>query len=424
MPPVGCRLAPPAAELALAVLGRAGLLGADMERRRAELQRAVEGRRVLAVGGAGSIGTSTVLQLAALRPALITVVDSGENSLAELVRRVRSDPALHATRLEAEPLDYGGALARRLLREREREPFQLVFAFAALKHVRSERDALSCARLLETNLLAADRFLGALRRGGHGQEGVFFVSTDKAVRPASVMGASKRAMEGVLWAHAGEAPASLVDGGEAPPLPRVCSARFANVLFSEGSITAAFLSRLAHRQPLSAPSDVRRYLLSPTEAGQLCLLSALLAPHEHLLVPRLPAGSALDLASVAERILAAHGLGAVRLADPDLARNCVEQELGRGSYPLLVTTTDTPGEKEEEELFGADDPALDIGLAGACAVRGRPLDLGPLRELLGCVDRTVRDVQPSSLPELIRLLAAAVPEFEHRGGTGGLDQKM
>lgn len=409
-------------ELARAVVGRAAsLFEADLARHGPRLAAAVRGRRVLAVGGAGSIGTATVLELLARGPARLAVLDSNENGLAELTRRVRSDPLLHAAELLSVPLDYGAPLARRWLDEQP--PFELVLVFAALKHVRSERDAWSTARMLEVNLLAADRFLAALRHGGHGGEGVFFVSTDKAVRPASVMGASKRAMEGLLWAHGAPGPASLLEGGTAPPLPRVSSARFANVLFSEGSITAAFLQRLAHGQPLSAPEDVRRWFLAPEESGQLCLLAALLAPHRHLLVPSLAAGEALDLVAVAERVLRAHGLEPARLHDPEAARLAVSRELASGRWPLLVTRTDSPGEKEAEELVGPGEALLPCDLAGASAVSGRELDQDALRELLARIDRVARGGVPDQT-ELLRALGAAVPELAHRAGTGALDARM
>lgn len=409
-------------QLAREVVGRAeSLFQGDVVRHATRIEGALAGRRVLAVGGAGSIGTATVLELVARGPAHIALLDSSENGLAELTRRLRSHPDLFDAPLEPVPLDYGSPLARRWLEEQR--PFDLVLVFAALKHVRSERDAYSTARMLEVNLLAADRFLAALRRAGHGREGVFFVSTDKAVRPASVMGASKRAMEGLLWAHAAPGPASLLDGGDAPPLSRVSSARFANVLFSEGSITAAFLSRLALGQALSAPADVRRWFVTPEEAGQLCLLAALLAPHRHLLVPALATDATLDLTAVAERVLRAHGLEPARTSDPGQARAAPASELARGRWPLLVTRTDTPGEKESEELLAPGEELLSADLACARAVRGRELERDALCELLARIDRAARGEAPD-LPGLMAALRTAVPELEHKEGAGGLDRKM
>lgn len=94
-----------------------------------------------------------------------------------------------------------------------------MLSFAALNHVRSERDEWSLARMLEVNQVKADRFLAACRCDGHGSGGVFLVSTDKAADPVSLMGASKRAMELRLWAHSmPKTPASLLDGGSAAPL--------------------------------------------------------------------------------------------------------------------------------------------------------------------------------------------------------------
>lgn len=418
------RLPPSELELSRAAAARTvSLFAQDVQGARAALEARVRGRAVLAVGGAGSIGAATLLQLAGLGPGRLVVMDPSENGLAELVRRVRSDAALHACPLEAVPLDYGAPLAGRFLGQGPR--FDVVLVFAALKHVRSERDAFSTARMLEVNLLAADRFLAALRVGGHGSEGVFLVSTDKAVRPASVMGASKRAMEGLLWAHTHPGPASLLGGDPAPPLPRATTARFANVLFSQGSITAAFLQRLACRQALAAPGDVRRWFLTPEEAGQLCTLAALVAPHRHLLVPDLAREEPLLLVELAERVLRAHGLEPVRYDDPLAAREAVTPELARGRYPLLVTRTDTPGEKEREELSGPGEVVLDCGLRGARAVQGAELERERLAALLREVARAVGEAGVSGAGErLLAALRAAVPDFVPADGRGGLDAKM
>jgi len=235
------------------------------------------------------------MELLALRPAALCIIDPSENNLAELVRTMRSGSLPLPPVLQPEPLDYGEPLTHAFLAAQA--PFDVVLSFAALKHVRSERDEFSLLRMLDVNLVKADRFLAALRRQGHGRDGVFFVSTDKAADPVSLMGASKRAMELLLWAHTeAGAPASLIDGGNAPPLPRATTTRFANVAFSDGSLPWSFLQRLEKGQSLAAPVDVRRYLVSPVEAGQLCLLAALICPHRRVLVPNLD--PARDLVSL------------------------------------------------------------------------------------------------------------------------------
>ncbi len=180
--------------IAQAVTGRpVPFFAADVVAQTARLTDLVTGRRVLVAGGAGSIGSATIVELLALEPAALAVLDTSENNLAELIRTIRSAEAPFRGELAIQPLDYGSPLAEGWLAAQA--PFDLVLSFAALKHVRSERDEFSLCRMLEVNLLKGDRFLAACRRHGHGKSGVFLVSTDKAANPVSLMGASKRAME-------------------------------------------------------------------------------------------------------------------------------------------------------------------------------------------------------------------------------------
>ncbi len=163
-------------------------------------------------------------------------------------------------------------------------------------------------------------------------------------------------------------PASLLAGGSAPPLPQVTAARFANVAFSDGSLPWGFLQRLEKRQPLAAPGDVRRYLLSPREAGQLCLLAALCCPHRHLMVPLLdPVDDLVSFTDIAVATLHAFDLEPAWFEDAERARLSVTTEQARGRYPVLVTTSDTSGEKDIEEFVASGEQATEAGLAAARA---------------------------------------------------------
>src|ERR1051325_2165345 len=122
----------------------------------------------------------------------------------------------------AAPLDFGAAVTRRFLGSHA--PYDLVLNFAALKHVRSEKDVPSLLQMLDTNLLKAARLLGWLTETDSVRR-YFSVSTDKAANPTNLMGASKRAMEQLIFSP----------DGPATGIGAVSSARFANVAFSAGS---------------------------------------------------------------------------------------------------------------------------------------------------------------------------------------------
>jgi FlaA1/EpsC-like NDP-sugar epimerase len=428
-------LTPRIERIAQAVTGRRdSLFAGDVAKATAELRALLDGKRVLMVGAAGSIGSSTLLEmLAVATPAAVAVLDTNENNLAELVRSVRNLAKPFGGELIVQPLDYGTPLTGIFLDEQE--PFDVVFSFAALKHVRSERDHFSAVRLLEVNLLKAHYFLCCLRRrqrNAHAR--VFFVSTDKAANPVGIMGASKRAMEILLWAHTqGDEPISWPQepGSCQPRLTQVTTARFANVAFSDGSLPWAFLQRIEKRQPLAAPGDIRRYLVTPREAGQLCLLAGAATPHAQVVIPRLdPAKDMASFVDIADATLRDLGLTPVHYRDPAAALASVADELARQRYPVLVTTSDTSGEKEIEEFVahGEQAGAHARGFAQLAAIPApHAVDLLPLRHLLQTIERAERCRSAADIPskaDLAKALAGVVPGFHHRETGKSLDGKM
>lgn len=426
-------LTPRIERIAQAVTGRRdSLFTQDVALATAELKQQLDGKRVLLVGAAGSIGSATLMELLTVAtPATVAVLDPNENNLAELVRSVRNLAKPFTGELIVQPLDYGSALTAIFLTEQK--PFDVVLSFAALKHVRSERDHFSTVRMLEVNLLKADAFLALLRRTPEqARARVFFVSTDKAANPIGIMGASKRAMEILLWAHTHSTDAihaPLTTG--AVPLSHVTTARFANVAFSDGSLPWAFLQRLEKQQPLAAPGDIRRYLVTPREAGQLCLLAGAATPHGQVVIPRLdPEKDMASFVDLAKATLTDVGLTPVIHQDPRAALSAVAEELPKRRYPILVTTSDTSGEKEIEEFVAKDehDLAHPRGYTRLATIAAPArIDLGPLRHLLQVLHRAVNAVDPRDIPskaDLASALAAAVPGFHHRETGKSLDGKM
>jgi FlaA1/EpsC-like NDP-sugar epimerase len=411
--------------LAAAVTGRErSLFQGDIERHRDQLRRRVAGKRILIAGGAGSIASATIRELLPLEPAALAILDPSENNAVELLRWVRSGPYGQAD-LSIQPLDYGSPLASAWL-ARQR-PFDLVLAFAALKHVRSERDVFSLLRMAEVNILGADRFCTALRRHGHGAGGVFFVSTDKAARPTSLMGATKRVMEAVCWFHRESTTDSLLSpGGDATPLSRMTSTRFANVAFSDGSLPWGYLQRLAKGQPLAGPVDVRRFLVSPAESGQLCLLASQIVPDGHLGIPVLnETEHTVAFDSIAEQILASRGLKTVPFSDDQAARLAAEELAHSDSWPFVGTRSDTSGEKVMEEFLAEGETAVDCDCTSVQAVPGQASDVDELRRLLQRLDAFIQGHE--ALPDkaaLVDAFSRLIPDIGHRETGTSLDRKM
>jgi FlaA1/EpsC-like NDP-sugar epimerase len=381
----------------------------DLAAARGVIDDRVAGARVMVVGGAGSIGSATTRLLLRHRPAALDIVDQDENGLAELIRDLRGQPDdLPAVDLRLLPLDYGGGAMRRLLAEAP--PYDLVLNFAALKHVRSEKDVYSLLQMLDTNLVRHRRFLDGLAAHGHGVR-YFAVSTDKAANPVSLMGASKRLMEDLIFAR--RAPADAV----------TTSARFANVAFSNGSLLQSFLVRLARRQPLAVPRDTLRYFISQREAGELCLIAATAVPDGHVAFPHLdPAAELQSLDGIATRVLGHFGLAPERYDDEAAARRDVERLARAGKWPLLLTPRDTSGEKAYEEFLGDGETAADLGMARVRALRHRLRDEGEILEAIAAlVDDPAR---AAGKAELVALIGRAVPGFRHVETGRHLDERL
>jgi FlaA1/EpsC-like NDP-sugar epimerase len=390
------------------------LFTADLAARNEELHQRLDGARVLAIGAAGSIGSATVRELAKFPLSCMHVIDHDENELAELVRDLRGAGLVASwDELRLLPLDFGSPIMQRFLLEGP--GYDMVINFAAVKHVRSEKDSYSALHLLETNVLRhADllAWLGATSPAA----GYFAVSTDKAANPVNLMGASKRLMEHVIFSPA------------LNPLPRVTSARFANVAFSNGSLLQGWELRLSKRQPLSVPRDSRRYFVSQRESGQLCLLASAYAGHGQIVVPRLdPEVHLRKLEEIARAFLRHQGFESVDCTDLGWATSQVEPLSAQGRYPLLLTPLDTEGEKSFEEFVGAGEHKVDIGLAQLAGIPYRPESTSPqaVATLLAELRRYIAEpTKPADKDALLALVSSAVPEFRHVAHGNRLDDRF
>ena len=254
------------------------------------LSKKIEGKSVLVIGGAGSIGSSFIKVILPFKPSALVVVDVNENALAELTRDLRSTKGMYVpTDYLPYPMDFASSVFEKMFRSRR--GFDIVGNFSAHKHVRSEKDIYSVEALLQNNVLHAKLLLDLLSE--YPPEEYFCVSTDKAANPVNIMGASKRIMEDVIFSYSDKFP--------------VKTARFANVAFSNGSLPAGFLARIQKLQPLSAPSDVRRYFVSPEESGQICLLSCILGENRAIFFPKLKEAQMMTFDAIGTELLKAYG---------------------------------------------------------------------------------------------------------------------
>lgn len=397
------------AKLYKAILGRErSFLAEDIEVASSRIREQLADARVLVIGAAGSIGASFVRELCQFAPRGLHLLDISENNLVEVVRDLHSGSYQLPDDFQTFAIDYGGPEMGALLSMHQ---YEYILNFSALKHVRSERDPFTLMRLLEVNVLANVRLLDQLAQMPT-VRAVFGVSSDKSVRPANLMGASKAFMERAFFARADET--------------HISSARFANVAFSDGSLLHGFRHRLAKLQPLSAPSDVRRYFITHQEAGQLCILSCFTGGSCEVYFPKFdPCRDMLTFAEIARVYLRESGYLPVECKSAEEARAFMEtRPADSKEWACFFSGSDTAGEKLYEEFTDPREP-VDLDRFTNVGVVTKPLFHGR-----AAVDSSIARLQQLrgrgkwTTQELIDCVRTAVPELNHVRANKNLDQKM
>lgn len=380
----------------------------DIRANKATLAQNIEGRKVLVIGGAGTIGSSFIRAILPFSPASLVVVDINENGLTELTRDLRSStawsvPADYLTY----PMSYADPVFEKMFRARG--GFDIVANFSAHKHVRSEKDVYSVEALLENNVLRAKGLLELLRefKPSH----FFCVSTDKAANPVNIMGASKKVMEEMIMAYSHDFS--------------VTTARFANVAFSNGSLPAGFLDRVARNQPISAPRDVTRYFVSPDESGQICMLACILGRSGEVYFPKLGAEQVMTFSAMATALLQDMGYEVVECgSEAEALERALALADGSRQYPVYYSGSDTSGEKPYEEFFTSSetvDMTRHTALGVVSSIVPRPMvEIDQFFEQL----RALFASGDASKAQVVDALKSFLKNFEHIETGRSLDSKM
>lgn len=384
------------------------LFADDISDNKDALKREIEGKKVLVIGGAGSIGSSFIRAILPFHPAKLTVVDLNENGLAELTRDLRSTDGMYVPDdYVTYTLDFDSPIFRRVFREAG--GFDIVANFSAHKHVRSEKDRNSVQALLENNVVKAKRLLDLLET--QPPRHFFCVSTDKAANPVNIMGASKRVMEDLIMSYSDKF--------------KVTTARFANVAFSNGSLPAGFMERVMKRQPIAAPEDVRRYFVSPEESGQICMLACILGRSGEVFFPKLGEEKMMRFSTIADRFL--HAMGYTpRLcgSDEEAKQFAASMAEYTKEWPVVYFRSDTTGEKDFEEFY-VEGETLDMDRFGSLGVieAGNVRSSEEVNEFLAKLEAIFSE-DDFTKEDVVKALKEFVPNFEHEEKGKNLDQKM
>ena len=386
----------------------ASMFEADIECNRTTLQTEIEDKRVCVIGGAGSIGSSFIKAVLCFKPKKMVVVDLNENGLAELVRDVRSTEGLYCPdEFRCYTVNFADPIFERIFREEK--GFDIVANFSAHKHVRSEKDRYSVQALIENNDIKAKKLMDLLCV--YPPKHFFCVSTDKAANPVNIMGASKRIMEDLVMAY--------------NKYFKVTTARFANVAFSNGSLPDGWLHRLQKKQPLAAPSDVKRYFVSPEESGQICMLACILGNGGEVFFPKLGEEQMLTFSAICDDFVKAEGFTKEECrSDEEAKRYAAQMSYGSDTYPVVYFRSDTTGEKAYEEFY----------------VPGEKVNMNRFAAL-GVVEQTIRrnmdevshfftelegifQAEDFTKAQVVETIKKFIPNFEHEEKGKNLDQKM
>ena len=342
------------------------------------LESLVAGKSVVVTGGGGSIGAEICSRVVTFGAARLLVIEN-------------SEPALH-TVLEALALSDSGAKASgRIADIRDRARIMhliaefkpdLVFHAAALKHVPLlERD---WDEGIKTNIFGSVNVADAAVAAG--AAAMVMISTDKAIEPVSVLGATKRLAEMYCDALDGEIARK---GGRT----RLISVRFGNVLASNGSVVPKFKAQVEAGGPVTVTHpDMVRYFMTIREACDLVVTAAthaLTQPDHEVSVYVLNMGQPVKIVDLAERIIRLSGL-----------------EPGRD---IRIEFTGTrPGERLHEILFGREEETAEIGISGIVAAKPTRPSMDAIRGWLARLEQAVSHNERSAMYDLLR---DAVPEF-------------
>ncbi len=347
------------------------------------LENFVRGKSIVVTGGGGSIGAEICDRVVTFGAARLLVIEN-------------SEPALHAILESLVAKQSKARVDGRLADVRDRERIfrliadfkpDIVFHAAALKHVPLlERD---WEEGIKTNIFGSINVTDAATAAE--ADAMVMISTDKAIEPVSVLGATKRFAE--MYCQALDAEfVSGAKGGKKPM--RMISVRFGNVLASNGSVVPKFKAQIESGGPVTVTHpEMVRYFMTIREACDLVVSAAshaLAAERTDVSVYVLNMGQPVKIVELAERMIRLSGL------EP-------------GHDIDIVFSGIRPGERLHEILFSREEPSAGIGIAGIVAARPPRPSLAAMRKWIAALEEGVAREERTAIYDALR---NAVPDFQ------------
>jgi FlaA1/EpsC-like NDP-sugar epimerase len=354
------------------------LLGRDpIEPNSALLAKNITGRVVMVSGAGGSIGSELCRQILNLRPKALVLFDVSEFAIYTLEAELSDDAARLQPSIEIFPLL--GSVQNSWVLEDAIKAFgvQTIYHAAAYKHVPLVED--NVVEAIRNNAFGTLAIAAAAKK--HGVENFILISTDKAVRPTNVMGATKRIAELICQAYAQEASRTVFS-----------MVRFGNVLGSSGSVIPRFRAQIEAGGPLTVTHrDITRYFMTIPEAAQLVIQAGAMGKGGDVFV--LDMGEPVKIMDLAIEMVKLHGL------EPYFVEHPHQVFPEQGDIPICLTGL-RKGEKLYEELLIGNNPAPTehprIMTASETALS--------MQELLPVLDRLRLACETIDLAEIFQIL--------------------
>jgi FlaA1/EpsC-like NDP-sugar epimerase len=300
-----------------------------------EIRSYIQGKVVLVTGAAGSIGSEITRQIAQFFPKRLVLVDYNENDLYFLERELASrNPELSLSVFTADFKDVGV-----LKYVFSRFKPQIVFHTAAFKHVPLMEENPSAA--VKNNIIGSRNMIYASEH--YGVERFVLISSDKAVNPTNVMGASKRVTEMIMQAKAKKSRTKFI------------AVRFGNVLGSKGSVVPLFKKQIEEERRVTVTHpDARRFFMSVKEAVQLVLQAGGIGRGGEIFI--LDMGELINISDFAKNLINLLGLR----PDKDVAIEYIGLRPGEKLYEETLRDTEKDKATKNEKIFIAQPEDFDI----------------------------------------------------------------
>jgi FlaA1/EpsC-like NDP-sugar epimerase len=356
----------------------------------------IRGKSVLVTGAGGSIGSEIVVQVCAFHPEQVILFDVDETELHNLgLRLQRQFPQL------IERIAYVAGDVRDVVRLREVfdawQP-QIVFHAAAYKHVPMME--YNPKEAVKVNVFGTFNVVTAAKN--HNVETFVMISTDKAVRPTSVMGVTKRMAEHICNAFNknGSNGQALLPPEEKLPQADGCSrptrfmsVRFGNVLGSRGSVLPLFLDQLKHGGPLTVTGkEMKRYFMTIPEAVSLVLQASILGKGGEVFI--LDMGDPVRIVDIAEELIRIHGMEPYK----DIDIQFTERRPGEKLFEEMLTAEEGSDASRHEKIY--------------IAKNGMKYSAEQLTEIMKELSAVISDPLPGSDDRMKKLLGTYVKYYK------------